>query len=431
MVDFSQLDPSRLKPGLTDGNGNLKPSLVTSSYAGGVPASASDLKPSLVYPDGRLREGLIESDHDDLKLSLLGDHVVRSISKRQAILMGHFSDIREDGKTLRDWSGWGESRDSRDASLIESPCGSFDGSSTIVDGGSLVTTKNDRTIFAWMRTTGTSEYILAERDNSGGGLSMFINNTGRLIPLIGTQTKTTSAVVNDGDWHFLTLTYEESSGDVRHYVDGVEVLHDTSGSGVFTPGKPVCLGNRWTVYPSVGGFYFSGDLCSVGIFQRVLSDDEINLLMRNQEISQVDAVRNWAFSENAGLNIYDKVSGSLSPVTTPSEASFWSATQNEFHENIVRGFSLLENGGQKIYLPFDNFGSPLNVTPPSGYTKTADYFPGGFLPCSTKIDFTPDPLAPWSIGLGLERDYAFDDGRTPPHFVTQSSLKEWQFFTSS
>lgn len=55
MADYSDLDPSILKASLTDGNGNLKPSITTSSYTGGIPSSAADLKASIRYPDGRLK----------------------------------------------------------------------------------------------------------------------------------------------------------------------------------------------------------------------------------------------------------------------------------------------------------------------------------------------------------------------------------------
>ncbi|QDV26919.1 hypothetical protein [Aureliella helgolandensis] len=69
MPDYSDLDPNRLKPGLTDGSGNLKPSLVTPDYTGGTPDSASEVKPSLIRPDGSLRPGLLLAG--DLKPSLL------------------------------------------------------------------------------------------------------------------------------------------------------------------------------------------------------------------------------------------------------------------------------------------------------------------------------------------------------------------------
>ena len=67
--NVSLLDPSLLKPGLVDG-ANLKPSLVTTSYAGGTPSAASELKPGLVGADGNLKPSLVNAD-GSLKSGLL------------------------------------------------------------------------------------------------------------------------------------------------------------------------------------------------------------------------------------------------------------------------------------------------------------------------------------------------------------------------
>jgi hypothetical protein len=58
MTDYSDLDPAALKPSLSDGT-DLKPSITTDSYSGGTPSAPGDLKPSIVYPDGRVKEGLL------------------------------------------------------------------------------------------------------------------------------------------------------------------------------------------------------------------------------------------------------------------------------------------------------------------------------------------------------------------------------------
>ena len=69
MATFADHDPSKLKPSWVDKNGDLKPSLVTNLYVGGTPTAANQVKPSLIYPDGRLREGI--ANELGLKRSLL------------------------------------------------------------------------------------------------------------------------------------------------------------------------------------------------------------------------------------------------------------------------------------------------------------------------------------------------------------------------
>ncbi len=70
MADHTAFNPALLKPGLVDAAGNLKPSLTTSTYSGGTPSAATDLKPGIIRPDGTIREGLVDAN-DNLKPSLL------------------------------------------------------------------------------------------------------------------------------------------------------------------------------------------------------------------------------------------------------------------------------------------------------------------------------------------------------------------------
>jgi hypothetical protein len=69
--DFSHLVPIDLKPSVSDAL-NLKPSIVTPSYSGGTPKSASEVKPSIVYDSGFLKLGMVNNSKIKPSL-LLGD----------------------------------------------------------------------------------------------------------------------------------------------------------------------------------------------------------------------------------------------------------------------------------------------------------------------------------------------------------------------
>ena len=60
MADYSDLIPANLRASVSDGT-NLKPSITTSSYAGGTPAAAGDLKRSIAYADGTLKPSIANS----------------------------------------------------------------------------------------------------------------------------------------------------------------------------------------------------------------------------------------------------------------------------------------------------------------------------------------------------------------------------------
>jgi hypothetical protein len=71
LLDYSDLIPANLKPGLLTQDGlNLKPGLTTSLYSGGTPTAANQVKSSLLNADGTLKPGLTTADGSALKPSL-------------------------------------------------------------------------------------------------------------------------------------------------------------------------------------------------------------------------------------------------------------------------------------------------------------------------------------------------------------------------
>ena len=60
MADYSDLVPAYLRPSVSDGT-RLKPSITTSNYSGGTPSAADEVKPSLMYADGTLKESVADA----------------------------------------------------------------------------------------------------------------------------------------------------------------------------------------------------------------------------------------------------------------------------------------------------------------------------------------------------------------------------------
>ena len=139
----------------------------------------------------------------------------------------------------------------------------FDGTGH-VDCGVLNLPQADQTILATIKTTAISGYILASRDNGGGGLSMFVDGLGRLQAIVGNSVSSTSVNVNDGVQHILALVYDHAAGTLTHYVDGVSVSVDTSVGGTWTTGQKTFVGARNTA-GSGTSLRFNGDLKDVRI----------------------------------------------------------------------------------------------------------------------------------------------------------------------
>lgn len=74
MADFSDLVPGLAKPSLVDGDGNLKPSITTDAYVGGVPWAANQVKASVVHPNGEVKSSFF-NHHFSSQISYPGDAI--------------------------------------------------------------------------------------------------------------------------------------------------------------------------------------------------------------------------------------------------------------------------------------------------------------------------------------------------------------------
>ena len=129
------------------------------------------------------------------------------------------------------------------------------------------------------------------------------------------------------------------------------------------------------------------------------------------------------------------VDGDGGVLTNATLASAWGATQDEFHYNILNGFSLYEHASTAaIRVPFVN-GSARSFTPPTGYTLTAHYPVRNFRrPAETEINFNPDSTPEMGGQLGsytAPAAHAFGDdmdpGATDQGFARQATGKEDRF----
>ena len=108
----------------------------------------------------------------------------------------------------------------------------------------------------------------------------------------------------------------------------------------------------------------------IGSVRYLLMNNFYDLSIKNNGVE----VLNMPFSEGAGTKIYD-VSGNNNhgDANNITESTFWGTKQDIFHYNILEGFSLYEHTTlNSIRVPYKSDGTPLTITPPSGYTKTSD-----------------------------------------------------------
>lgn len=174
----------------------------------------------------------------------------------------------------------------RDASLLTTPAPvspdrrgfTLNGTSDVINCGNLALPDAGQTITALVKTTASSGYILASRNDTVGGLSAYITG-GALFALIGTVVQSTgTTAINDGEWHHIAVVYRAAAGRIDYYVDSVLVASDTSLTGTWSTTAPTTIGARTS-----GGsyaYYLAGSLDDVLLYSRELQASEIEQIYR-------------------------------------------------------------------------------------------------------------------------------------------------------
>jgi len=163
----------------------------------------------------------------------------------------------------------------------------FDGIDDYVEivGYKGVTGSASRTCTAWIKTPigGSGGDILGWGNNLGNGMKwrFRVVSTGHLAIQVQGYAQTTTATVNDGQWHHVAVVLPDVPtpliNDLRLYIDGVEITDITTALGT----EPINTGSDSTVrigsqtYMGSASDYFTGQIDDVHIYDRALASDEI------------------------------------------------------------------------------------------------------------------------------------------------------------
>ena len=137
---------------------------------------------------------------------------------------------------------------------------------TLPSGGSV------RSIFFIMSTTDADAgfHPMLHYGTASVGNAVYIYKHGAFLDVDSYGSNFDGAItINDGNWHVVGFTTDGTT--TRLYVDGVA---DTTSAQTF---NTISSGNFFLAR-DVNGRYFNGTIAGVGIWNRVLSSDEVNLL---------------------------------------------------------------------------------------------------------------------------------------------------------
>jgi|GEM_PF-2094353 len=142
----------------------------------------------------------------------------------------------------------------------------------------------NRSIFTWMRkstqVSGSSQTLLALNTSSGGNVSLFQVRTNEELGIYdGSNAHSSGQVVTDGLWHHVGYTYDETTDSTLVYVDGV-IVDRFRNSQTVSATNQLSIGQEFDSGNSRGNFY-DGEMTEVSIWNEVLTEAEVALLMES------------------------------------------------------------------------------------------------------------------------------------------------------
>lgn len=259
-----------------------------------------------------------------------------------------------------------------DVPLEGSNCLTGDGTDDCVNSSTTVTAY-PYSMCAWVITSTSTGVVTFLGDSSvDNNYSRMYLSSGKISALSRSGIPQTEAIsttsVDDGIPHHVAAVYASATSR-KIYVDGV--LENTDTTSITPTGIDVFEAFRSG--DSTPALYFTGQIFDARLYDVELTDDQVTSIFETGDTS-VAADTHWPFAEDAGITAYD-VSGNDNhgTLTNFTLAAAWGTTQDVYHYNITKGFSLYEHAStDDMYVPYGADGNALSITPQTGYTKTRD-----------------------------------------------------------
>ena len=262
-------------------------------------------------------------------------------------------------------------------------------------GNVLSLTNGDHSIVAWVKTSpgnvtvplvvvgkhqsGTRNGYMLMLNGSGGGLvalgkTAFYQGGSGIAPLTVAETPISTTSVNDGNWHQIVMVLQVG-GTKRIYVDGAPA-EDAKPTQAFNPNTAAFLigGSQAGLVPTAS---FTGLIDDVQIYDRALTDPEIDLLFRNPgseaktaPVTATGPIAHWKFDEVGGTTAFDSA-GTNHGTLSATGATFVPGGMAGNAMSLDKAANGLVNMGNNLMLGSSDFTV-------SGWIKTAPGAAPGF-----------------------------------------------------
>ena len=230
----------------------------------------------------------------------------------------------------------------------------FDGNSSFIDTG-ITNHTLAWGYAAWVNTSNSSSSncVLATLNGSGSssGVDIVVQNDGKLRALFhnsGSNMGSTyefGSGLNDGNWHFVAYTWDGINGNTATVrIDGTKYTQSTSIAGTTTHDASLKIGRFGA---SGGGTFFNGVIDQVRIFNKKLSDSELDTLYAEKTSDPSTVSTTDIFSDGSGVQLYELNENSYS--SNFLQGAVFNGTQTSSGSKIEIPQSIFNNGALNTF----------------------------------------------------------------------------------
>ena len=190
----------------------------------------------------------------------------------------------------------------------------------VEDKPDLRLNNSDFTLTAWVRLDTYGANILSKRiaGVNNGWQSSVTGTPNNLVGVLsygpggGSNNAWGSKVVGKGDWHLLVSVFNQESGTLSIFIDGVL---DNTTSGILTPNKTISAA-LFIGKDEPTNSHLKGAMDDVRIYGRAFSNKEVEQFYDITKRPSNDLIAHWAFDgngEDSSGNNHDATLFNLSP----------------------------------------------------------------------------------------------------------------------
>jgi hypothetical protein len=141
----------------------------------------------------------------------------------------------------------------------------------VIDGvAKSIPADNNFTVSAWIKTKGTSGYVVASNDSASGHVFTIGPGSGGYLQVVANSSRTYPPAINDDEWHLITYVRDGTTASI--YVDGMLVGTETP-SGTPSTQTRWSIGQEWD--DATPSDFYTGAVDDVRIYARPLSAEEV------------------------------------------------------------------------------------------------------------------------------------------------------------